>query len=365
VPSQEDYAFLHELLVTKEGYSDLADRKFLATRAFQVSSHYDTQIFRHFNRDEKVQTLVFSAPLDRTLRYGENPHQAAGFYGHLDRLLQALQGKELSYNNLVDVDAAIWLMKDMDEFGSSVAILKHTNVCGMASRDTLVQAWTDALAGDPVSAFGGVIITNRTVDEETASAIDHLFYEVLIAPDFDFAALRLLQKKKNRILLKLNQWPEEKWMVKSLLNGLIRQERDLALTTKAQLKSVTVHTANEQELTDLVYANRLVKHLKSNAITLVKNKQLIGMGCGQTSRVDALKQAIGKARHFGFSDLLAGSAMASEAFFPFPDCVEIAHEAGIRNVVQPGGSVKDQESIDFCQTHGMAMYLTGIRHFKH
>lgn len=365
VPSQSDYAFLQELLTTKEGYSELEDRQYLAARAFQVSSHYDTEIFRYFNRGGKIQNFAESAPLDRPLRYGENPHQAADFFGQLDQWLTPLQGKELSYNNLVDVDAAIWLMKDMDDFGTSVAILKHTNVCGMASRDTLLQAWTDALAGDPVSAFGGVIITNKAIDHPTAMAIDQLFYEVLIAPDFELDALQVLQKKKNRILLKLKHYPDEKWTFKRLLTGVIRQERDNVKTTPALLKLVTTDQAMEGQINDLVYADRIAKHLKSNAIALVRDKQLIGMGCGQTSRVDALKQAISKARQFGFEQQLTGASMASEAFFPFADCVEIAHQAGIQAVIQPGGSVKDQDSIKYCLQHNMVMYLTGIRHFKH
>lgn len=365
VPSQMDYTFLQDLLTTKEGYSELEDRQYLAARAFLVSSHYDTQIFKYFNRDERIQTFAESAPLDRSLRYGENPHQSASFYGVLDQLVDQIQGKELSYNNLVDVDAAIWLMKDMHDFGTSVAILKHTNVCGLATRDTLALAWQDALAGDPVSAFGGVIIANKAIDKITAQAIDQLFYEVLIAPDFDFEALSILQKKKNRILLRLKHYPSEKWTFKNLLNGIIRQERDNTLTTVDLLKKVTDEDASEAQVQDLIYANRIAKHLKSNAITLVNKLQLIGMGCGQTSRVDALHQAINKARLFGFGEKLTGAAMASEAFFPFADCVEIAHQAGIASVIQPGGSVKDQDSINYCKENNMVMYLTGIRHFKH
>jgi len=365
VPSQADYTFLQELLTSKGGYSELEDRQYLAARAFLVSSHYDIQIFKYFNREGRIQTFAESAPLDRHLRYGENPHQSASFYGQLDQLLIQLQGKELSFNNLVDVDAAAWLMKDMDDFGTSVAILKHTNVCGMASRNTLLQAWQDALAGDPMSAFGGVIIANKPIDQVTAAAIDHLFYEVLVAPDFDLDALQILQKKKTRILLKLKHYPEEKWAFKNLLQGAIQQERDNVVTTADHLKLVTTDQASAEQMDDLIYADRIAKHLKSNAITLVKNKQLIGMGCGQTSRVDALQQAINKARSFGFTSHLSGASMASEAFFPFADCVEIAHQAGIQAVIHPGGSVKDQDSISYCQKHNMAMYLTGIRHFKH
>ncbi|MEP7320380.1 MAG: bifunctional phosphoribosylaminoimidazolecarboxamide formyltransferase/IMP cyclohydrolase [Saprospiraceae bacterium] len=365
VPSQSDYGFISELLKSKKGTSSIDDRKYLATRAFQVTSHYDTQIFNHFNKESGIEYFHESSPKGFTLRYGENPHQASTYFGVLNELLIQIQGKELSYNNLVDVDAAIWLMKDMNDFGPGMAILKHTNVCGIATRSNLINAWKSALAGDPVSAFGGVIISNTEIDHEVATEIDHLFYEVLIAPAFSDSALVLLQKKKNRILLKLKHWPEEKWQFKSLLNGIIRQERDKHSSKPSDLKSSTSTQCTPHELEDLLYANLIAKHLKSNAIALVNNKQLIGMGCGQTSRVDALHQALSKAKVFGFEEKIAGSAMASEAFFPFPDCVQIAHEAGIKSVIQPGGSVKDKESIDYCEQHGMAMYLTGIRHFKH
>ncbi|MEO5581163.1 MAG: bifunctional phosphoribosylaminoimidazolecarboxamide formyltransferase/IMP cyclohydrolase [Saprospiraceae bacterium] len=365
VPSQADYGFISDLLMTKKGTSSMEDRKYLATRAFQVTAHYDTQIFNHFNKESRVEYFHQSSPKGFALRYGENPHQEATYFGVLNDLLIQIQGKELSYNNLVDVDAAIWLMKDMNDFGPGIAILKHTNVCGIATRSNLVNAWKAALAGDPVSAFGGVIISNAEIDHEVATEIDYLFYEVLIAPSFAESALALLRKKKNRILLKLKHWPEEKWQFKSLLNGIIRQERDGHIIKPGELNSSTSTQCAPPELDDLLYANLIAKHLKSNAVALVKNKQLIGMGCGQTSRVDALQQALSKAKIFGFEEQIAGSAMASEAFFPFPDCVQIAYEAGIRGVIQPGGSVKDKESIDYCEHHGMAMYLTGIRHFKH
>lgn len=365
VPSQADYSFLTQLLKDKAGHSDLSDRKYLAARAFQVSAQYDTQIFKYFNQEATVDTFQESAPLHASLRYGENPHQLAAFYGKLDQLLHQIQGKELSYNNLVDIDAAIWLMKDMNDFGPGVAILKHTIVCGIASRPSLIHAWKDALAGDPVSAFGGVIISNIEIDHETATEIDQLFYEVLIAPGFTQDALQTLQKKKNRILLQLKHWPQEKYQFKSLLNGIIRQDRDNHIVKLEELKSTTSTPCDAEGLNDLLYANILTKHLKSNAIAIVNNKQLIGMGCGQTSRVDALLHAIAKAKHFGFEASLKGSSMASEAFFPFPDCVQIADQSGIKAVVQPGGSVKDKESIAYCEQHGMAMYLTGIRHFKH
>lgn len=365
VPSQADYAFLANLLKDKKGNSEINDRKYLAARAFQVSSHYDTQIFKYFNRTTGINAFQESASLDFTLRYGENPHQEAAFFGKLSNFLIQHQGKELSYNNLVDVDAAIWLMKDIKEFGDSVAILKHTNACGVASRKTLIQAWHDALAGDPISAFGGVIIASTEVDQTTAIEIDKLFFEVLIAPSFTNEAISIFAKKKNRILLEIKYWPDDNEQFKNLLNGVIKQSRDNHAVSVSDLKTVTTTQSTSDQLEDLVYANRIVKHLKSNAIAIVENKQLIGMGCGQTSRVDALKQAINTAHQFGFGDRLVQASMASEAFFPFPDCVEIGYNAGIKSVVQPGGSVKDKESIDFCEHHGVAMYLTGIRHFKH
>lgn len=365
VPSQVDYAFLANLLREKAGMSDIADRKYMAARAFQVSAHYDTQIFKYFNQTAGINSFQESAPLDFALRYGENPHQNAGFFGKLNNFLIQHQGKELSYNNLVDIDAAIWLMKDIKEFGHSVAILKHTNACGVASRTTLLEAWKDALAGDPVSAFGGVLICSTEVDEATAAEIDKLFFEVLIAPSYSAESRVIFAKKKNRIILELKYWPDQNEQFKNLLNGVIKQSRDNHAITVEDLKPVTTSRSTPHQMEDLVYANRIVKHLKSNAIAIIENKQLIGMGCGQTSRVDALKQAIATARQFGFGTRLTDASMASEAFFPFPDCVEIGFNEGIKSVVQPGGSVKDQESIEFCEKHGVAMYLTGIRHFKH
>ncbi|MBK8281795.1 MAG: bifunctional phosphoribosylaminoimidazolecarboxamide formyltransferase/IMP cyclohydrolase [Saprospiraceae bacterium] len=366
VPSRADYAYLSDLLKQNKGLTELEERRYLAARAFQVSSHYDTQIFNYFNQqDNLIEQFQETAPLDFKLRYGENPHQSASYFGHLSGLLTRIQGKDLSYNNLVDIDAAVWLMKDMKSFGHSIAILKHTNVCGLASRSTILEAWQDALAGDPVSAFGGVIISSIEIDSATALEIDKLFYEVLIAPSFSVEALQILQRKKNRILLKLQYWPEQKWQFKNLLEGIIRQEKDNHVIEVQDLKCVTTASSNQEKLEDLVYATRIVKHLKSNAIAIVHHKQLIGMGCGQTSRVDALEQAIKKAHHFNFSARLPLSSMASEAFFPFPDCVEIADKEGVRSIAQPGGSVKDQESITYCEQHSVAMYLTGIRHFKH
>jgi len=296
-----------------------------------------------------------------TLRYGENPHQKGLFFGKFDEMFEKLHGKEISYNNLLDVDAAVSLIAEFDE--PTFAILKHNNACGLASSEVLSDAWKKALAGDPVSAFGGVLITNRTVDLETAREIDTLFYELLIAPDFDPAALELLKGKKNRIWLRQigNRTPQQQF--RSLLNGVVMQDRDLAVETAQDMKPVTVAQPTSEELTDLAFANKIVKHSKSNAIVLVKGKQLIASGVGQTSRVDALKHAIEKAKTFGFD--LKGAVMASDAFFPFPDCVELAGEAGVGAIVQPGGSVRDSESIDCCNKHQIAMVFTGIRHFKH
>ena len=363
VAGQKDYQALQTLLETKGPVSEIEDRKYFATRAFGISSHYDKQIFDYFNKDGKESSLKISMHDATPLRYGENPHQNAVYYGGQPASFEKLSGKELSYNNLVDVDAAIHLMHEFDQAGPTFAILKHTNACGVASRSSVHEAWEAALAADPVSAFGGVLICNQTVDEITARAIDVIFYEVLIAPDFSTEAKKILTAKKNRILLQLNHYPASKKQVKSLLDGFIVQDMDLMTEDESHLKVATKKEPSPAEIADLLFANKCVKHLKSNGIALVKNAQLIGMGCGQTSRVDALKQAIAKASHFGFST--EGAVMSSEAFFPFPDCVQIAHEAGINAVIQPGGSVKDQESIDYCNATDMTMVLTGFRHFKH
>ena len=297
------------------------------------------------------------------LRYGENPHQQGVFYGHLEDMLEQLHGKAISYNNLVDIDAAVQIMREFKDGDPCFAILKHTNACGVAIRPTLKDAWDAALACDNVSAFGGIFICNRPVDLETAEAIDQLFYEVLIAPAFDEDAFNHLAKKKNRILLKLKHYDVQKRSFRSLLNGVVEQDTDLKTETQEELKVVTKVAPTTEEVDELLFANICAKHLKSNTIALTKNRQLIGMGCGQPNRVDALRQAISKARLFGFDT--TGAVMASDAFFPFPDCVEIAYEAGIRAVIQPGGSIKDQDSIDFCDEHGMAMVTTGVRHFRH
>ncbi len=361
VSSKNDYEFLYEVLSKNEGQSTLAERKEFAKRAFNVSSHYDTAIFNYFNTENPLSVFKQSVQSSQVLRYGENPHQKGVFYGNLNDMFDKLNGKELSYNNLVDVDAAVELIKEFDE--PTFAILKHTNACGLASRSSLKQAWIDALAGDPVSAFGGVIICNRVIDAETAKEIHTLFCEVLIAPGFEPEAVALLSEKKNRILLvqKAVDLPNKQF--KTLLNGVIEQDKDLSMEGVADMRTVTSKAPSAQELNDLAFANKLVKHTKSNTIILAKNNQLLASGVGQTSRVDALRQAILKAESFGFD--LKGAVMASDAFFPFPDCVEIAGKAGITAVVQPGGSIKDQDSIDYCNANGLAMVMTGVRHFKH
>src|SRR5574343_429944 len=337
VSSKNDYPYLQEVLESNDGHSTLEQRKELAKRAFNTSSHYDTAIFNYFNQDNPLEVFKQSIQSSQVLRYGENPHQKGVFYGNLDDMFDKLNGKELSYNNLVDVDAAVELIKEFSE--PTFAILKHTNACGLASRDTLKQAWIDALAGDPVSAFGGVIICNRTIDLETAKEIHSLFCEVLIAPGFAPEAVALLSEKKNRILLVQKEVELPKKLFKTLLNGVIEQDKDLSMEGISEMRSVTTKVPTEQEFQDLAFANKLVKHTKSNTIILAKGNQLLASGVGQTSRVDALRQAIIKAQSFGFD--LNGAVMASDAFFPFPDCVEIAGNAGITAVIQPGGSIKD------------------------
>ncbi len=363
IPSRADYPTLEQLLRDKQGHSDLEDRQALARRAFAISSHYDTAIFNYFNSDAHEPAFKQSILGGMALRYGENPHQQGIFYGELEQQLHKHSGKEISYNNLVDIDAAIAIMREFADTDPTFAVLKHTNACGVATRPTILEAWKAALAGDPVSAFGGILIANRPIDRPTAEAINELFYEVLIAPSFESDALELLQQKKKRILLQYNSLDVPTKSFKSLLNGVIEMDTDLRTEGQADLKTTTEREPTDTEVRDLLFANKCVKQLKSNAIALVKNEQLIGMGCGQTSRVDALKQAIQKATAFQFD--LAGAVMASDAFFPFPDCVEIADQAGICAVIQPGGSIRDQESTDYCNAHGMAMVLTGVRHFKH
>lgn len=361
VSSKNDYPYLLEVLEQNQGASTLVERKEFAKRAFNTSSHYDTAIFNYFNNENPLEVFKQSIQSSQILRYGENPHQKGVFFGNLDEMFEKLNGKELSYNNLVDVDAAVELIKEFSE--PTFAILKHTNACGLASRSTLKQAWKDALAADPVSAFGGVIITNRIIDIDTAKEIHTLFCEVLIAPGFEAEAVSILSEKKNRILLVQKNVELPKKQFKTLLNGVIEQDKDLSMEGVSEMRSVTTKQPTEQEYKDLAFANKLVKHTKSNTIILAKGNQLLASGVGQTSRVDALRQAIIKAEAFGFD--LNGAVMASDAFFPFPDCVEIAGKAGITAVVQPGGSIKDQDSINYCNEHQIAMVMTGIRHFKH
>ncbi len=363
VPSKAEYEILLQLLEEKQGSTSQKDRKELARRAFKVSSNYDIAIFNYFNEGTADIAFKYSIHRSDILRYGENPHQSGVFFGDFEKIFDKLNGKPISYNNLVDIDAAVQIMREFREATPTFAILKHTNTCGVATRSTLLDAWKAALECDNVSAFGGIFVCNRAVDLATAQEIDPLFYEVLIAPDFDANALALLSAKKNRILLRIKDFFVRERSFRSLLNGVVEQDTDLKIETAADFEQRTEKAPTMQEINDLLFANICVKHLKSNAIALVKNNQLIGMGCGQPSRVDALKQAIAKAKAFGFD--LKGAVMASDAFFPFPDCVEIADMEGITAVVQPGGSVKDQDSIDYCDAHDMAMIFTGTRHFRH
>ena len=361
ISSRSQYGELLRILTEGKGTTTLEERKNLALQAFNISSHYDTAIFNYFNKESQADAFKQSILQSKSLRYGENPHQKGTFYGSFEALFHQLHGKEISYNNLLDIEAAVYLIDDFTE--TTFAVLKHNNACGIASRPDLTDAWKDALAGDPVSAFGGILITNSELDEKTAAEIDSLFFEVIIAPAYDIKALDILMKKKNRIILLRKPLKLPVVQFRSLLNGVIGQDRDTRTETRDNMKPVTKRTPTDQEYNDLVFANKVVKHTKSNTIVLAKNKQLLASGMGQTSRVDALRQAIAKATSFGFK--LEGGVMASDAFFPFPDCVEIANEAGIKIVVQPGGSVRDNESIDFCDQHDMAMVFTGVRHFKH
>jgi len=362
VSSRNDYAALLELLQNKAGLSDIEDRKQFATHAFATSSHYDGLIHSFFANGHIEGAGDYKiSKSSKTLRYGENPHQQAKFYGDLEEILEILNGKELSYNNLVDVDASIQLIQEF--FEPTVAIIKHTNSCGLASADTICEAYKRAFACDTTSAFGGVIVCNKEVDVDTANEMNTLFFEVLIAPGFEPAALEILKQKKNRIIIRQKKNIPYFNMFKSLLNGAIEQDIDRSVEGAGNFKVATEKQPTTQELADLEFAIKAVKHLKSNGIALVKDRQLIGMGCGQTSRIDALQHAIKKAAEFGFN--LQGAVMASDAFFPFPDCVGIASNAGITAISQPGGSIKDQDSIDAANANKQAMVLTGIRHFKH
>ncbi len=362
IPSQEQYADL-EAILAAGGETDLETRQSLAMTAFAVSSHYDTAIFHYFNKANKLPVFKKSFKQGAALRYGENPHQSAQFYGDMDAVFTKLSGKALSFNNLVDVDAAIQVMADFQDEPPTFAILKHTNTCGLATRPEVLTAWHAALAGDPISAFGGILICNSPIDLATAQEIDKLFYEVLIAPDFDADARALLTAKEKRVLLQIKDYHRQARNYKSLLNGVIIQEMDLHMESNEDLNCVTKLAPTDEQRADLLFANKLVKHLKSNTIVLAKAGQLLGMGCGQTSRVDACNQAIAKAINFGMD--LNGAVMASDAFFPFPDCVELAHKAGIKAVIQPGGSIKDKLSIAYCDDNELAMVFTGTRHFKH
>ena len=358
VAAKKDYATLENLLKEQKGETTIEQRKSFAAKAFEVVAHYDVAIARYFNSAESLYFLE-SVTNPKAMRYGENPHQSGVFYGDLEKLFDQLNGKELSYNNLVDVDAAMQLIAEFTE--TTFAIIKHTNVCGVAQRSTIKESWDAALAGDPESAFGGVLVCNGAVDKATANAINEIFFEVLIAPAFDEDALTILKSKKNRILLKLKAQPGSKEQYKSVLNGVLIQEVDKGNFT--EWKEAGGRETTDAEKQDLKFANLVCKHLKSNAIALVKNKQLIGKGCGQTSRIDSLRQSIEKSKQFNFD--LHGAVLASDAFFPFNDSVKLAHEAGITAFIQPGGSVRDKDSVEYCVENKLAMVITGMRHFKH
>ncbi|MEI7492376.1 MAG: bifunctional phosphoribosylaminoimidazolecarboxamide formyltransferase/IMP cyclohydrolase [Bacteroidota bacterium] len=361
IPSADHYKTLMKLLEENNGFSNAEERRYLAAQAFNVSSHYDTQIFNYFNRKEKIAAFKQSHIISTPMRYGENPHQKGSFYGSLQENFEQIHGKALSYNNLVDIDAAINLIAEFRE--PAVAVIKHTNPCGVACRDSIKDAYLDALACDGLSAYGGIVIANRKIDMETAGELNKLFFEILLAPEYEKNALEVLKSKKNRIILRSNPLSFSSSQFKSVLNGVLEQDKDLQAETETDFQFVTKKRPSVAETSELLFANKIVKHLKSNTIVISKNKQLIGCGMGQTSRVDAMKQAILKAATFGFDT--NGAVMASDAFFPFADSVEIAHEAGISAVIQPGGSIRDADSVKFCDDHDMAMVFTGIRHFKH
>jgi len=364
IPSKDQYMDLENIL-TEGGETERMTRKKLAALAFDISSHYDTAIFNYIDDEEseEVKPLKLSFKNPQVLRYGENPHQQGIYFGEMEAMFRKIAGKQLSFNNLVDVDAAVQLMAEFKDDKCAFAIMKHTNACGLAIRPTVLEAWQAALAGDPVSAFGGILICNSAIDLATAQEIDKIFYEVLIAPSFDQAAQDFLMKKSKRILLEINHYIRQPKTFKSILNGVIVQDTDLKVDLKQEMDVVTNARPTQDQLEDLEFASKLAKHLKSNTIVLARDQQLLGMGCGQTSRVDACKQAIDKAERMGFE--LADCVMASDAFFPFPDCVEIGHKAGVRAVVQPGGSIKDKASIDYCNENNLPMVFTSTRHFKH
>ncbi|MEY4703649.1 MAG: bifunctional phosphoribosylaminoimidazolecarboxamide formyltransferase/IMP cyclohydrolase [Bacteroidota bacterium] len=356
VASKEQYAFLEQLITDQDGHTSFEQRRYLAAKAFDVCSHYDNAISNYFNQTDFITPF---GKEKRILRYGENPHQKAGFYGNLDDMFSQLHGKELSYNNLVDVDAAMQLIAEFDQ--TTFAIIKHTNVCGIAQDQSLSEAWKLALAGDPESAFGGVLVCNAELDETTATAISELFFEVLIAPAFSESALKMLMVKKNRILLQYKKLPHANMQHRTLLNGILAQDTDNG--NVAVWKEVGGRESTEAEKKSLAFANIVCKHLKSNAIALVKGCQLVGKGCGQTSRIDALRHAIDKAGQFNFD--LKDAVLASDAFFPFDDCVKIAHQSGITSFIQPGGSIRDADSIQYAVDQGLCMVITEMRHFKH
>ena len=358
VAAKKDYAELEKLLNEQKGETTISQRKAFAAKAFEVVAHYDVAIAKYFNPSGSLYFLE-SVTNPKAMRYGENPHQSGVFFGDLEKLFDQLNGKELSYNNLVDVDAAMQLIAEFSD--TTFAIIKHTNVCGVSQRTSVKESWDAALAGDPESAFGGVLVCNGTIDKATAEAINEIFFEVLIAPAFDENALTILKSKKNRILLKLKAQPGNIEQYKSVLNGVLIQGTDKG--NFADWKEVGGRETSKKEKEDLVFANIVCKHLKSNAIALVKNKQLIGKGCGQTSRIDSLRQAIDKSKQFNFN--LQDAVLASDAFFPFNDCVKMGHEAGITAFIQPGGSVRDKDSIEYCVENKLAMVITGLRHFKH
>ena len=358
ISSITDYEEFHDILKEKNG-TEIKDRRHFASKAFNISSHYDSAIFSYF--DDGNTAFKFSMPKANKLRYGENPHQKGKFYGNLESFFEQLNGKALSYNNLLDVDAAIHLISEFED--TTFAIIKHNNACGIASRDNLKEAYSAALAGDPISAFGGILICNVELDKHTAQEINTLFCEIIIAPSYQKEAVEILKSKKNRIILVQKESKLPSRQFRTVLNGVLEQDKDIAIDRAEGMKTVTKEEPSAHELTDLEFASKVCKNTKSNAIVLVKNKQLLASGVGQTSRIDALNQAIEKAKHFGFD--LKDCVMASDAFFPFADCVQIAHQSGIRAVVQPGGSVKDNLSIDYCDRNKMVMLMTGIRHFKH
>jgi phosphoribosylaminoimidazolecarboxamide formyltransferase / IMP cyclohydrolase len=361
VSSRDQYDEVLFLLEGRDGQTTLKDRKHFAAMAFDVTSHYDSAIFNYFNSNNQITSFKQSVQDGETLRYGENPHQQGTFYGKLNDVFEKLNGKDLSYNNLVDVDAAINLVQEFDE--TAFVIIKHTNACGAATSSTVKEAYQKAFQADTISAFGGVLASNKKIDKAAAEEMNSLFFEILSAPDFDADALEILKSKKNRIILKQKKKVESKLQFKNLLNGVLAQQPDLKTDSKEDLKTVTNRQPSEKEINALLFASKICKHTKSNTIILAVEGQLISSGVGQTSRVDALKQAIEKAKSFNLS--LKGAVMASDAFFPFPDCVEIAHNAGIEAVIQPGGSIKDQDSINYCNSKNMAMVFTGFRHFKH